>query len=132
MKVRIDFVTNSSSASYLLTFKTPGWSREEVLDELHSQYKYPQGVGIPYYIAEKGEKAVKQYQKNLKEQVEKARFIIDHFLTEKENGIFEMYESTTMHNSFTDGIPTYLQEFIFNILTKKGWEVISLEMTDTA
>jgi hypothetical protein len=128
----MDYVTNSSSASYLIVFKTPGWSEEEVIDELKIRYEETYPMCSPWQLeTEKDrEKYTKEYEKGREEDLKTFSERASNHLRKLTPGVFQLHESTCMHNSWTDGLPEYLQEFVFSLLSRKGFEVLSLEMTD--
>ena len=127
--MRVDFVTNSSSASYLLIFKTPGMNKDWVIDELIQCYKEEGPYRImPSDLVDNTERK-KQWLAEKEDEKELFKNRIEDQLEELAPGLFKLPEYTSMHNSWRDGLPEYLQEFIFRIISRKGFEIVSLEIT---
>ena len=95
MKFKTDFVTNSSSASFILYFA----STDKNLDSFQDSFNR--------YL----EEYLRQYKYNEESSI--LRFYNPQTIEEKEEGIFKITESTSMYNNYED-IPHYMRTVLLD------------------
>ena len=97
MKIKTDYVTNSSSASYLLYIESKSDSLQDFIDSFE---RYMDAY-IKY-----------DYHEN------PPRFFNPRDITQISSNTFLITEWTVMHNDFHD-IPQYMHDLIFTLLTEQ-------------
>jgi len=110
MKIKNDFVTNSSSASFIMIFSAPGKTIEEFTEQLND--------------------FIESYKKETEDQM---RFWDATNITELDDGKFKIEEWTSMYNYLSD-IPKYMQYIMVDkvAVNQSGlsWRGITMESFD--